>query len=134
MLHPKFLLIPLFICVAALASCEDASMTAKVVNYEASPISTNNHPAEQAGVKRAILIAGSKLHWQMQPVDDGHIVATLMVRKHIAKVDITYTSENYSITYKDSTNLMYDGKKIHSQYNNWVDVLHRQIRVELSNL
>jgi hypothetical protein len=36
--------------------------------------------------------------------------------------------------YKDSDVLLYDGTKIHRNYNKWVELLERQINIELSTL
>ena len=63
----------------------------------------------------------------------GHIIGTLNIRDHIAIVDITYNSDSYSITYKDSTNLNYNGTNIHRNYNNWINNLDNAIKVQLSN-
>ena len=52
----------------------------------------------------------------------------------MAKVDITYTTESYSVVYKDSHELLYDGKEIHRNYNNWVLQLSDRIRLQLAQL
>jgi hypothetical protein len=109
--------------------------TAPVMNVEGSPIATmdGKKPALDK-VKKAIVVAGTKLGWQMQPVADGQIVATLFNRGHMAKLDIKYSAETYSLTYKDSSNLKYDGTNIHRNYNKWIDNLDRNIRAELSRI
>ena len=85
-------------------------------------------------VKNAIMRAGAALGWQMQDVAPGHLVGTLNVRTHMAQVDIKYNTKTYSITYKDSSNLNYDGTKIHSNYNGWIQNLDRGIKTQLSTL
>ena len=84
--------------------------------------------------KQYIFAAGTGLGWMMKEVEPGHIVATLALRSHIAKVDIKYDKKSYSITYKDSENLNYNGKSIHSNYNGWIQNLNRSIQAQLSNL
>ena len=53
------------------------------------------------------------------------------VRQHFASVDIHYDSNSYSIRYKDSKVLMYDGTNIHRNYNKWVQLLDQQIKLNL---
>ncbi len=67
-------------------------------------------------------------------IEDGHLQAELTVRHHFAKVDITYSSEAYSIKYNDSVLLLYDGEEIHRNYNNWVQQLSDRIKIELTRL
>ena len=76
--------------------------TAPVMNIDGSPVATvsGKKPALDK-VKKAIVVAGTKLGWQMQPVADGQIVATLFNRGHMAKLDIKYSSESYSLNYKE---------------------------------
>jgi hypothetical protein len=52
----------------------------------------------------------------------------------LAVVDVNYSTRSYSITYKDSTELQYDGKSIHQNYNGWVQNLDKGIRAQLSAL
>jgi hypothetical protein len=97
------------------------------VNQEA----ITSTPASLADVQKAITKAGVGLGWQMKPVGPGKIVGTLVLREHTAVVDITYDLKTFSIKYKDSTNLNYDGTNIHRRYNTWIQTLDRQIRVNL---
>ncbi len=85
-------------------------------------------------VGKAILRAGGTLGWQMKQMEPGYILGTLKLRSHVAVVDIRYTNKNYNITYKDSTNLDYDGKHIHNNYNGWISNLDRAIKTQLANL
>ncbi len=85
-------------------------------------------------VGKAILRAGGTLGWQMKQVEPGYILGTLKLRSHVAVVDVRYTTQNYSIKYKDSTNLNYDGTNIHSNYNGWISNLDRAIKTQLANL
>ena len=84
--------------------------------------------------EQAIIRAGSTRGWVFERVGPGHLVATNVVRgKHTAVVDITFNTESFSITYKDSNNLKYDSAKqeIHPNYNSWVDLLKVDIQTEL---
>jgi hypothetical protein len=83
-------------------------------------------------VAKGIVAAGAKHGWAMKTERPGHIVGTLLIRSHMAVVDIPYTASSYSIIYKDSSNLNYDAgsKKIHANYSSWVRNLHVAIQRE----
>ncbi len=71
-------------------------------------------------VKAEIVAAGEARGWTMKEIAPGHLEGTLRIRVHIAVVNIKYSTTDYSITYKDSSQLNYDGTQIHMEYNNWV--------------
>jgi len=108
--------------------------TAPVYNVENQTIVANVKNVSASDVKKAIIRAGGSLGWQMKADKPGHILGTLFLRDHMAQVDINYSSKSYSITYKDSKNLKYDGTNIHNNYNGWVQNLQRNIDVQLSTL
>lgn len=83
-------------------------------------------------VAKGIVAAGAKHGWAMKIESPGHIVGTLLIRSHMAVVDIPYSESSYSILYKDSSNLKYDadGKTIHANYSGWVRNLHVAIQRE----
>lgn len=104
-----------------------------VYNIDSAPVNvTSKHSVND--VKKVIISAGAGLGWQMKAKGKGHIVGTLFLREHVAIIDIKYNKSEYSITYKDSTNLNYDGVNIHKNYNGWVQNLNRQIQARLSAL
>jgi hypothetical protein len=82
-------------------------------------------------VRNAIVSAGNALGWVMTPVSPGLDSGRLMLRDHVAVVDVRYTETTYSITYKESTNLNYRDGQIHKNYNGWIENLNRDIRNEL---
>ena len=82
-------------------------------------------------VKLAIQRAGATLGWQIKEVQPFLLEGTLNLRSHMAQVNIPYSAERYSIVYKDSKNLNYDGKNIHSNYNSWVQNLDRAIKAQM---
>jgi len=109
--------------------------TAPVRNVTNAPIMTvDNASPELQKVRGAIIKAGAGNGWQMNPVQDGLIVGTLNIRTHQAVVDIKYDTKTYSITYKDSMNLKYNGATIHSNYNGWITNLDNAIKRELAEL
>ena len=106
-----------------------------VYNVEdASIVSAAGKEFTEEQVRTAIMQAGSTLGWTMKPVSDGHLVGTLFLRKHMAQVDIKYTTNSYSITYKDSQELSFDEEAgtIHSNYNGWIQNLQKNIDSRLT--
>jgi hypothetical protein len=119
----------LAVLVLGLSACR----TATIQNINQAPVmNTQGKALTMDEVESAIKVAGAGLGWQMERVSPGHIVGTLNLRSHQAVVDIPYDTANYSIVYKDSTNLKHEGIKIHSNYNNWVNNLNRAIQRELT--
>ncbi len=105
-----------------------------VYNVEGTPISTSTSGYSLRDVRDAIQQAGVSLGWQMQDIKPGLIVGTLYLRDHMAQVEIPYSRSSYSILYKDSQNLNYDGANIHSNYNGWIQRLNGAINAQLSRL
>ena len=68
------------------------------------------------------------------PDRPGHVLGRLALRTHVAVVDIDYTDRTYSIRYKDSTNLDYNGTTIHRNYNGWIENLDKAIKAQLTAL
>jgi len=99
-----------------------ACRTYPIYNVHYAPVTTEK-PLTLDQVAHAIERAGYSLGWQMQPTGPGLIVGTLYLRSHMAQVNIPYTTSGYSITYRDSTGLGYDGTNIHRNYNSWVQNL-----------
>jgi hypothetical protein len=107
---------------------------APVYNVSDAPFTSTGQGVTQQEITKAIITAGRSLGWIMKEQGPGHILATLHLRTHTAVVDIFYGKTKYSITYKDSTNLGYDGTNIHSNYNGWIQNLANAIDVQVSNL
>ena len=83
-------------------------------------------------VEQSIRVAGAGLGWQMVPRGAGSVEGTLLLRTHRAVVDIKYDTKSYSIKYKDSTDLNYNGSTIHMNYNGWIQNLEKAIRASVS--
>ncbi|MGB8436996.1 MAG: hypothetical protein WCE38_22350 [Burkholderiales bacterium] len=117
------------IAVAGLAGCRSAP----VMDIVDAPVveSAGGQKLTADQVKLAIQRAGATLGWQIKEVQPFLLEGTLILRDHVAVVNIPYSAERYSIVYKDSKNLNYDGKSIHSNYNGWVQNLDRAIKVQL---
>jgi hypothetical protein len=117
------------VAVAVLAGCRVAPVQDIVDAPVVEPGSGPKLTADQ--VKLAIQRAGASLGWQIREVQPFLLEGTLDLRSHMAQVNIPYSAERYSIVYKDSKNLNYDGKNIHSNYNSWVQNLDRAIKVQM---
>ncbi|HKA39307.1 MAG TPA: hypothetical protein VKD25_06040 [Burkholderiales bacterium] len=104
-----------------------------VYNVTSAPV-TANRVVSSDEVGKAIIRAGARYGWQMIQKGSGTIEGTLVNREHRAVIDVKYNAKSYSITYKDSEKLDYDGTNIHPNYNGWIQRLDNQIRVELSTM
>jgi hypothetical protein len=75
-------------------------------------------------VSKAIRAALAGRAWAVTSQEPGHIVSTLNVREHMAKIDIVYDVQTITIKYLESGELMYAEKKgqrmIHRNYLNWI--------------
>jgi len=120
-----------FLAVAVLVLV--AACSAPVYNVVSEPVLAQRNVTQEE-VKKAIISAGTGLGWKMTPQGDGRITGRLDLRKHTAIVDITYTAKAFSITYVDSTNLKYDGRLIHRNYNNWIMNLENRIQAAVAAL
>ncbi|WP_196139433.1 hypothetical protein [Aliikangiella sp. G2MR2-5] len=120
------------VAVLTLSGCKK---TIPVRDFNSMPISgAHSEKSTVKSVETAILQACLSLGWKTRVVKQGEIEATLNIRKHQLVVSITHDNKEYSIKYKDSVNLLYDGKKIHRQYGNWTRNLMNSISAfSLSN-
>ena len=118
----------IIVAVLSLAGCAQP-----VHDVSNAPVVANG-TATMEDVSKAIMRAGAALGWQMSPDREGHILGTLALRTHVAVVDIDYDEKAYSINYKSSTNLNYDGTNIHKNYNGWIQNLDKGIQLQLANL
>lgn len=117
------------IAVLLLVGCR----TGGIYSVQGAPIGGSKVVAMQ-DVELAIRRAGASLGWQIVPRAPGRAEGVIVLRNHRAVVDITYDTQTYSIQYKDSSNLGYDGTTIHANYNGWVQNLDKAIRMQLSAL
>jgi hypothetical protein len=104
---------------------------APVYNVSSAPVVAVKSVTLQ-DVEKAIMRAGVGLGWQMMPRQPGKMEGVLVLRTHRAVVDITYDTAAYSIKYKGSTDMQYDGSSIHSNYNGWIQNLDKAIRAQLT--
>ena len=103
-----------------------------IYNVQSAPIPPNP-AATLENIEKAVMRAGMTLGWQIAPKGLGMAEGILVLRRHRAVVDITYDTQSFSITYKDSVNLDYveTDKTIHSNYNGWIQNLEKGIRAQV---
>ncbi len=118
------------IALLSVAGCA----TKAIYNVSNAPVAPTKANPTVDEVRQSIIRAGAALGWQMKEVNPGHVLGTLHLRTHMAAVDVTYDTKAYSIMYKDSKDLNYDGTTIHNNYNGWIQNLEKGIRAQLSLL
>ncbi|MEJ2423956.1 MAG: hypothetical protein P8101_05765 [Candidatus Thiodiazotropha sp.] len=117
----------LFIAILVLTLGLMGCRTEPVYNVQDSPVNTMEK-ASMKKIKKAIMSAGASLGWRMKEIKPGQIVGTIMLRGTTATVDIPYNTKTYSIVYKNSDGLKYDGSSINKQYNKWIQNLDNAIQ------
>ena len=125
-------ILSLLTLILVLSGC---ARTLPVYNVTDAPVeSVSGAQVTQAKVGDVIAKAANDKGWLVNRVSDGHIEATIHVRQHAAVVDIRYFATSYDITYKSSDVLLYDGEKIHRNYNKWIKILEQRINNNISSL
>jgi len=113
----------------ALGACRAAPV------YNVSSATMASPPnATMEQVAAAITRAGISKGWQMTNKGPGEIEGRLNLRSHLAVVSITFDTKQFSIFYKDSADLKYNGTTIHKNYNGWVQNLEKAILVQTSGI
>jgi S1-C subfamily serine protease len=89
-------------------------------------------------VAQGIKQTAERRGWVVSDETPGHMVAIITVdrswpvrQSHMAAVDIAFNPSNYSITYKYSSELLWNGAEIHRNYNKWVKLLEQDINARL---
>ncbi len=118
-----------FICTTLFSDATHAA--ARIVDVEDSSIPDD---LSDEKIVKTIQRAGTVRGWVVKRIETGHLQATIFVRSHMARVDINYTANSYSIRYNDSDNLGYENGKIHRNYNKWVQNLNMDIQREFAML
>ena len=116
-----------------LSAC--AGNMAPVMNIESSGLNLpSNARVTMQQVEKAIYKGAGRHNWVVRSLEPGRLEAKIYVRSHTAVVLITHDTKSFSITYKDSQNLRYDGTRIKHNYNRWVLHLRNDILRETSKL
>ena len=131
--------IPAIIALPVLVFVTLFSITFSTTVYAAAQIADVEDSAIPTGLNddqivKTIQRGGTVRGWVVKKIKAGHLQATIFVRSHMAKVDINYTANSYSIRYNDSENLGFKNGKIHRNYNKWVRNLNMDIQREFAML
>src|SRR5687767_10628812 len=125
------------ILVAAAAIVMGACTTRghPIYNVEKAPIILPpGKSANMTQVSTAIMRAGSRLGWVMNPEGPGRITGRINVKNILAVIDVEHDTKSYSIKYRDSSGLNAESGTIHQRYNGWIQNLDKNIRAELTGL
>lgn len=103
-----------------------------VLNIDDAPVVTGTGATPDLAEVRSVIVKAANVKgWTVKEIDPMHLEATLRTRKIMAQVVIAYSTSAYSITYKDSRTLKYNGKTIHRRYNRWIHKLRELINQQL---
>ena len=125
--------------ILALSSGATARSGVAIQTYDHLPIArSDNAVLTSARVHKAIVDATlqGKAKWTILEDAPGRIVATSSIRNaHSLTVEVRYSETEFSIIYRDSSNLKYtqgaNGPIIHPSYNKRVKALVDAINVNL---
>ena len=127
----------IFATLVILVMSADAAAAARIQNLEgvAIPARSDGSPFSLSEVQALIVQGCTEREWIPIVVGDAVVTCEILVRgKHFVKVEIPFTTTDYSIFYLDSDNMDYNPSKqsIHRKYNGWVanlsHVIDRQFR------
>lgn len=119
----------LLVAALALSSC----ISAPVYNVSSATMASSPD-AKLEQVAEAIMQAGLSRGWQMTEKGPSEMEGRLKLRWHVAVVSITFDTKQFSIFYKDSNNLKYDGSTIDSNYNGWIQDLEKAILAQSAGI
>jgi hypothetical protein len=124
-----------FVVAAAALLFAGCGTIQPIQNVEKAPIILPpGKSVNMTQVTTAIMRAGTRLGWQMQPEAPGRISGRIALRAHTAVIDVEHDTKTYTIKYRDSTNLDAKDGMIHRNYNGWIQNLDKNIRAELTLL
>jgi hypothetical protein len=108
--------------VLMLAFVAGACRTAPVYSVDQQPLRLA--PSATLEDSRKHIERAARLHgWQVEDLGGQKLLATKRRGQHAAAVEIGYDERSFSISYRDSVLLRYDGRRIHKAYNGWVQAL-----------
>ena len=82
-------------------------------------------------MKEAIERAAQAQNWAVTPLKDGQLSASYHKSDYMAKINIDYSSNYYTITYSDSYRMRYRTTSIHPTYNKLIKALQANIVMNL---
>lgn len=133
-------------CLVALLlmGCGSAARAAPIlVDIVNAPVSTKIDGTRftLAEVQAAIIQACAEKGWAPQIISSTQVNASILVRgRHYAEISIPFSESSYSVLYTTSRELDYKERtkggtlerKIHRNYNKWVQLLSQTISMKLA--
>lgn len=105
-----------------------AACTNPVYNVDDASIATGSGSSHSlTDVRRVIVESATTKGWTIKEIDATHMEITRRLRASMVQSVITYSESSFSIAYKDSANMKYNGTTIHHKYNRWVRKLEKLI-------
>jgi hypothetical protein len=124
----RYVLLSLMFVLIAIGGCRSVT----VAEVKDEPFFAASKNADLNQVTQKILEVGHRRKFSMNVIAPGHIEAVYAKRDVRAVMDIKYTTEHFSIIYKDSSGLKYNPAEhtISSHYNTWV----KNLKIDISNI
>lgn len=128
-----FRALPVLFAITFLAACA-TEVIHKVdkVNYGYY----SKTPLTMEKVRKTIELTAKRNGWLLSQEKDGHFIGKRVWGggKHNIVVDVIYDEQEFSIKYRDSYQMKYDGSWIHNTYNRMVQKLEGDIVASVTAL
>ncbi len=82
-------------------------------------------------ISEVIELSAINRKWLVEEQYPGLLKLTFRKKTHMAVVEVTFDQSSYSIKYLNSVDLLYNGNRIHRNYNRWVANLELDIEMNL---
>lgn len=122
----------LFVCLVAILPLVGCSRNEPLYNVANASVPAIQDRLSYEQVRAAIVKALVDNGWSIRQQTPDNISALISFRAHSASIAINYSQSNYSIMYRNSNNLDYDGSSIHRNYNKQIMDLERAINGNLA--
>lgn len=129
----KLFVLGLAVCMICGCAIKKSIVTKPILTPEINVAALNNHITNQQ-VAETITKVLAPRGWRVTNRTKSVIDATLSHNQETASISIEYSTQKIVIRYAGSTNLRYDGTKIHRGYNRWVKTLEVDISNAISAL
>ena len=119
----------LLVAVTLALASAGCAMTMPMPNYDHQNITQFRRSTDEVGaaIERALV----SRNWVVTARRPGELDASLVGPEFRADITIPYSATTYSLRYRESQGLDYDGENIHRHYNNWLNNLTISIEREL---
>ncbi|SCA56660.1 conserved hypothetical protein [Candidatus Terasakiella magnetica] len=82
-------------------------------------------------ISEVIELSAMNRKWLVEEQYPGLLKLTFRKKTHVAVIEVTFDQSSYSIKYLNSVDLLYNGSRIHRNYNRWVANLEKDIEMNL---